>query len=334
MDIIFEKTKKTGIIKLNRPEALNALNYDMAKKFSYQLNEWEKNDSIEQILLLGEGKHFCAGGDVKSLSLGGKNTNLKRDFFFSEYKLNYQINNFSKPYLSLWNGVVMGGGIGLSLYGNFRIVTDTTKFAMPETAIGFFPDVGGSYFLSKIKNNYGIFLALTGNVIGPLEILNLGLGTHYCPSKETDNFIDMYIESGILKEFNASSLKKENELIDKISISKLFDGEIKTIFKKLKEHDSNNAEILLNILEKKCPMSLAVTLELLKKGKSKNLKECLEMEYKLSQNMVNRDDFDEGIDAVLVSKHHNPNWNPSSINDIEQNHVNKLFEFNSKTLKL
>ena len=185
MDIVFEQVKSTGIIKLNRPKALNALNFEMSEKFSYQLSEWCKNDSIKQVLLIGEGKHFCAGGDVKSLSLEGKESSLRKDFFFSEYKLNYQISNFKKPYLSLWNGVVMGGGIGLSLYGDYRIVTDTTKLAMPETAIGFFPDVGGSYFLSRIKNNYGIFLGLTGHVINSYEILSLGLGTHYCPNNQT-----------------------------------------------------------------------------------------------------------------------------------------------------
>ena len=334
MDITFEIRKTTGVIKVNRPKALNALNYDMAKKFSYQLNQWGKDDRIEQILLLGEGKHFCAGGDVKSLSLDGKKSNLRRNFFFLEYKLNYQINNFPKPYLSLWNGVVMGGGIGLSLYGKYRIVTDTTKLAMPETAIGFFPDVGGSYFLSRIKNNIGIFLALTGNVIDSYEVLNLGLGTHYCPTNQTENLIDQYIEKGNIKEFNKHSLENNKYLFSQMPISELFEGNIKTIFNKLKTHGSNFSKNILEILKSRCPMSLAVTIELIKKGKNKTLKECLEMEYALSQNMVLRDDFDEGIDAVLISKHHNPNWNPSSINDINQKHVNELFEFNSKRLIL
>ena len=330
MDIVFEQVKSTGIIKLNRPKALNALNFEMSEKFSYQLSEWCKNGSIKQVLLIGEGKHFCAGGDVKSLSLEGKGSPLRKDFFFSEYRLNYQISNFKKPYLSLWNGVVMGGGIGLSLYGNYRIVTDTTKLAMPETAIGFFPDVGGSYFLPRIKNNFGIFLALTGHVLGSNEILNLGLGTHYCPNSEIENFIDQYITKGNIKEFKIPDENISKNTIDHALIKECFEGDIKNIYKKLQSKKID----LFKILNKKCPMSLAATSVLLNKGKDKDLKQCLEMEFKLSQNMVYRDDFDEGIDAVLISKHHNPNWKPSSIIDIDLKDVDKLFELNSNTLKL
>ena len=330
MDIIFSELNNTGIITLNRPKALNALNLDMAKKLFDKLKEWENNNNIKRVLLIGEGKHFCAGGDVKNLSLEGKESPLRKDFFFSEYKLNYQISNFKKTYLSLWNGVVMGGGIGLSLYGNYRIVTDTTKFAMPETAIGFFPDVGGSYFLPRIKNNVGIFLALTGHVIDSNEILNLGLGTHYCPNSEIENFIDQYIMEGNIKEFKIPAENSSKKSINHALINECFEGDITNIFKKLQ---SKNID-LFNILNKKCPMSLLATSTLLNKGKSKDLKQCLEMEFNLSQKMVYRDDFDEGIDAVLISKHHNPNWNPSSIIDIELKDVDKLFELNSNTLNL
>tara|TARA_Y100001970_G_scaffold28613_1_gene35099 strand:+ start:5285 stop:6277 length:993 start_codon:yes stop_codon:yes gene_type:complete len=330
MDIIFEQLKETGIIKLNRPKALNALNYDMSEKFSYQLDEWEKNEDIKRVLLVGEGKHFCAGGDVKSLSLKGKSSELRKNFFLSEYKLNYKISNFKKPYLSLWNGVVMGGGVGLSLYGNYRIVTDTTKFAMPETSIGFFPDVGASYFLPRIKNNFGIYLALTGHVINSNEILKLGLGTHYCPYNQTENFIDQYVMKGNIKQFKIQPNNSSGELYNNSLIYECFQGDIKNIFKKLQ---SSNME-LFNILNKKCPMSLAATSFLLEKGRNKSLKQCLEMEFKLSQNMVYREDFDEGIDAVLISKHNKPNWNPSTIIDINLKEVDKLFESNQDSLKL
>jgi len=334
MDIIFEEINETGIIKLNRPKALNALNFDMSEKFSHQLNEWKKNDKIKQVLLIGEGKHFCAGGDVKSLSLAKKTSSLKKKFFLSEYKLNYQISNFPKPYMSLWSGVVMGGGIGLSLYGNFRIVTDTTKIAMPETAIGFFPDVGGSYFLSRMKNNFGVFLGLTGHVINSNIILNLGLGTHYCPNDKSKDLIDQYITTGKFKKIQ-SPKTNNNELLESFDfINNCFEGDINNIFEKLEKNQDEQSKKYLEIMEKKCPMSLAVTAELLERGKNKGLKECLEMEYQLSQNMVYRDDFDEGIDAVLVSKHHKPKWHPSSINDINKNDVNNLFQFNEKKIKL
>ena len=148
MEIKFEIIRSTGVITLNRPQALNALNIDMAEQFSETLNKWSADKKIKRVLLKGEGKHFCAGGDVKKVHMSGYKSNLRQNFFSTEYKLNYEIYNFPKPYMSIWKGVVMGGGVGLSIYGDYRIVTDTTKFAMPETAIGFFPDVGGRYFLS------------------------------------------------------------------------------------------------------------------------------------------------------------------------------------------
>ena len=171
MDIVFSETNQTGIIKLNRPKALNALNLEMAKKFHDKLLEWEEKDNILRVLLVGEGKHFCAGGDVKSLVLAGKENSLKHDFFKIEYKLNYLISQFSKEFLSVWNGVVMGGGVGLSIYGDHRLATDNSKFAMPESAIGFFPDVGGSYFLSNLPGNIGKYIGLTGEVLGLNELI-------------------------------------------------------------------------------------------------------------------------------------------------------------------
>ena len=139
--IQFSIKNKTGIIKLNRPEVLNALNYDMASNFLDVLLEWKQSTKIDRLLLYGEGKSLCAGGDVKSLFLSSSKNNLKESFFQKEYLLNNTINEFTKNYLSIWDGIVMGGGVGLSIYGTHRLVSEKAKFAMPETAIGFFPDV-------------------------------------------------------------------------------------------------------------------------------------------------------------------------------------------------
>ena len=142
--------------------------------------------NIKRVLLKGEGKAFCAGGDVKSVFLSSKISDLKKKFFFQEYKLNYAISQFNKPYLSIWNGIVMGGGVGLSIYGSARIATEKTKFAMPETAIGFFPDVGGSYFLTKIIRNVGLYLGLTGQVMNFEEVVFFDLATHYFNSEKIE----------------------------------------------------------------------------------------------------------------------------------------------------
>jgi len=330
MEINFEIIRSTGVITLNRPQALNALNLDMAEQFSETLNKWSADKKIKRVLLKGEGKHFCAGGDVKKVHLSGNKSNLKKNFFSTEYKLNYEIYNFPKPYMSIWNGVVMGGGVGLSIYGDYRIVTDTTKFAMPETAIGFFPDVGGSYFLSRLKDNIGLLLGLTGYILNANEILSLELGTHYCPINELDNLIDEYISKGTINNFIKTPLDNSSILINTNLISECFNGNIQDILNKIK-NSSLNDKLYQNIINK-CPMSLFVTNELIKKGRKKSLKECLEMEFNLSQKMVYRNDFNQGIDAVLISKTHKPKWDPELLEDINLNEVESFFEENKNQL--
>ena len=200
--IEFTIKSTTGMIKLNRPDSLNALNFDMANKFYDQLLKWKQDKSIKQILLFGEGKGLCAGGDVKSLFLSSNKNNLKKEFFQIEYKLNNSINEFTKPHLSIWDGIVMGGGIGLSIYGNMRLATEKAKFAMPETAIGFFPDVGGSYFLSRLQKGIGLYIGLTGKACNARDLMDLGLATHYFPSDELSQTIEKYIEEENLNQSN------------------------------------------------------------------------------------------------------------------------------------
>ena len=322
MEIIFEVKNSTGIITLNRPKALNALNLNMAIQFSAKLKEWENDNKIERVLLLGEGKHFCAGGDVKSVHLSGPFSELKREFFSREYSLNLQIKNFPKPYMSIWHGVVMGGGVGLSIYGDYRIVTDNTKFAMPETSIGFFPDVGGSFFLAKLKNNLGKYLGLTGELVQSKDLINFNLATHYCPENKINNLINQYIIDGSIISYELeSSSFFTNEKLDFINNN--FSGNIHEIYNNILA--VNDQFDLLDKLKHKCPMSLAVTALLLKDSSNRSLKDCLEMEYRLSQKMTNRQDFGEGIQAVLIKKHHNPKWKPNSINEIDINELDKLF---------
>ena len=332
--IIFEVNNKTGIVKLNRPEALNALDLEMASLFFEKLKEWNSNKNIERILLKGQGKAFCAGGDVKSLFGSSIDSQLKKNFFNKEYKLNYMISKFKKPYLSIWDGIVMGGGVGLSIYGNLRIATENTKFAMPETAIGFFPDVGASYFLSRLKKKIGVFLGLTGQVVSANEVMQFGLATHYFDSSNLSNVIDHYIKKGSLPISENITVKKNDILHNLDFIENVFNGTIKEIFEKLQNSNSDFAKNTLKILKKRCPMSMLVTLELLKKARSLSLKECLEMEYQLSQHIVYRDDFNNGVENVLIKKVHDIGWKPSSIDDINQDELIFLFETHVEKLGL
>ena len=334
MDIVFSETKQTGIIKLNRPKALNALNLEMAKKFHDKLLEWGEKDNILRVLLVGEGKHFCAGGDVKSLVLAGKENSLKHDFFKIEYKLNYLISQFSKEFLSVWNGVVMGGGVGLSIYGDHRLATDNSKFAMPESAIGFFPDVGGSYFLSNLPGNIGKYIGLTGEVLGLNELIFFGLATDYFQSNKIEDVKEKFITRGEISHDNFE-VKNDTYLIKNMNlINELFNGNIQTIISNLKIHNSEFSKKILDILLVKCPMSLAISTKLIDDAKGKSLKECLETEFQLSQKIVYRSDFDNGVNSVLISKDHNPIWEPSTIDEINIEDLDFYFETHTENLYL
>ena len=330
--INYSVKNNTGIIKLNRPKALNAINFEMVVIFTETLLKWRDDPSIRQVLLLGEGNSLCAGGDVKSLFLSSNKNDLKKIFFQKEYFLNNLINEFSKNYLSVWDGLVMGGGIGLSIYGNYRLTSEKTKFAMPETAIGFFPDVGGSFFLSQLKKGVGMYLGLTGNICNARDIMELGLATHYIPSKLLPKTIEKYIEKGVLNELNYYPEMSSDINSNKKFIEDTFQYDLPKIISILKNSKDEFGQKIYKHILTRCPMSLATTVKLLKNAQSKNLKECLEIEYQLSQRMVYREDFNNGVDSVLINKNHKANWNPSSVENIDYGEVDKMFEFHVEKL--
>ena len=332
--INFSVQNETGIIKLNRPDALNALNYEMAVNFLDFLIKWKQDKKINRILLHSEGKSFCAGGDVKSLFFSSGKNNLKEIFFQKEYLLNNHINEFSKKYLSIWDGIVMGGGVGLSIYGTDRLVSEKAKFAMPETAIGFFPDVGGSYFLSRLKKGKGLYLGLTGNTCNARDMIDLGLATHYIKSEHMLKAKKEYIENGnIIKTYNYPEMDSEISTNQNF-IEDVFQGTLKEIMNKLKISKSIFSKKIYSHLLTRCPMSLAVTERLINLNKSKTLKESLNIEYQLSQHMVYRDDFNNGVESVLINKDNKPRWNPSKIDEVNDNELNKMFEDCTKKLYL
>jgi len=330
--INFSVKNNTGIIKLNRPKALNAINFDMVVILTETLLKWRDDPLIRQVLLLGEGNSLCAGGDIKSLFLSSNQNDLKKIFFQKEYFLNNLINEFSKNYLSVWDGLVMGGGVGLSIYGNYRLTSEKTKFAMPETAIGLFPDVGGSFFLSRLKKGVGIYLGLTGNICNARDIMDLGLATHYVPSKLIPETIKGYMRKGVLNELDYYPSMSSDISSNKKFIEDTFQYDLTKIISILKNSKDEFGQKIYTHILTRCPMSLAITVKLIKNAQSKTLKECLEIEYQLSQHMVYREDFNNGVDSVLISKNHKANWNPTTVESIDYSEVDKMFELHVEKL--
>lgn len=340
-EVIFERKDDKGIITLNRPKQLNALNLSMAKLLYSQLRKWETDNTLRMVIIKGNGdKAFCAGGDVKAIALEGKNSKLSKEFFREEYRLNNQIGSLSVPYISFLNGIVMGGGVGLSVHGVYRVATEKSVFAMPETAIGLFPDVGSSWLLPRLPGKLGLYLGLTGHRLEGRDLYKAGIATHFvCSAKleELENDL-LRLKNADLKKIDAlltrfqeqweQDFKKEFSLKPYIGrINSVFGAEsVEKIIETLKNDQSEWAKKTLEVLTKVSPTSLKVAYSQYHKGINMSLPDCLKMEYRIVQNFMNNHDFFEGIRALLIDKDNNPKWKPSTLSEVTEQLVESYFE--------
>lgn len=337
-EILFSQDSGVGVIMLNRPDVLNALSTDMCLKLDEQLKEWESNDEINIVIIEGAGeKAFCAGGDVRSIVEQGHQDNvIAKEFFSTEYKMNARIYHFSKPFIALLDGIVMGGGVGVSIHGSHRIVTEKTLFAMPESAIGLIPDVGGSYFLPRLPGALGRYLGLTGARLKGSDILYAGIGTAYMSSDKINDFVEALKNEDIISHDDVDQLIAKiaedpghapidefRDLID-AAFSELT---VEDIFEHLSEIDHDWARETYAVLKKMSPISLKVITEQLNRGGKLEFDDCMIMEYRIVCAISAYDsDFYEGVRAVLIDKDHNPNWMPAKLDDV--NHEMVLAHFN------
>ncbi|MFN3190253.1 MAG: enoyl-CoA hydratase/isomerase family protein [Aureliella sp.] len=351
--VIISRAGPIGVMELNRPRALNALNLEMVLAIRQALTQWSDDDDVAAVLITGVGERaFCAGGDVKSLALAvhagqsGPGT-LPHDFLKAEYATNLTIAEFPKPYVSLLDGITMGGGVGVSLHGDFCVATNHTRWAMPETGIGFFTDVGASYFLSRL-GPLGTLLGLTGEVLSAGECVLTGVATHFAKQTSPEDILERMqtaISKSLSTESRLSELKaclpqdqplpesaNRVQKLTRLAEASCTAGSIEEVSREL-HFISNDPSDELNelardcfsTLTKRCPFSLAVVLELLRRGGKLNLAEALEMEFQLSQNIIARDDFYEGIRAVLIDKDQSPKWSPANIESIAHDAVSRAF---------
>ncbi|MFH4976195.1 hypothetical protein AB6A40_002904 [Gnathostoma spinigerum] len=340
IDIASEGSKR--IIILNRPKALNALNLPMVRYLYPVLKEWNNDEKVSMVIIKGAGsKAFCAGGDVvavtKSARARDPSQTVHKNFFREEYTLNHLIGRLSKPFVALIDGVTMGGGCGLSVHGPFRIATERTVLAMPETALGLFPDVGGSYFLPRLPHNLGMFLALTGHRLLGADVFHAGLATHYVPSDHLDNLEKELIHipnadvndnsiRSVLNKYHFKALPPFSLSSDLKEIEALFDGEsIENIFTKLKNNGGKFASEQLRLLSRMSPTSMKITFRQLKNGARMRFDEVFTMEYRMSQRCMDGNDFHEGCRAVLIDKDRNPKWIPSTLEEVTEDMVNSYF---------
>jgi enoyl-CoA hydratase len=341
-EIIFEEMPgvdgNLGLITLNRPEALNALNQNMFTLLNKQLEVWDTADHIKAVVIRAvEGRAFCAGGDIRSAYQRAKENDPTLPTFFSdEYRMNQRIYHFSKPYIALMDGITMGGGVGISIHGSHRVATPRYVFAMPETGIGFYPDVGATYFLPRLRNKVGYYLGLTGAKINYYECLALGLIDHLVASEAFPDILKKLAETSLANNPDATVSEilnfhtvpnGQSELMNKISAIEVCFSKntIEEIMKALEYFPDAWCQQTETILSTKSPTSLRVTLRQLQEGSKLKFDECMKLEYRLTSRFIHGHDFFEGIRAVVIDKDYAPKWKPAKLNMVTQADVDSYF---------
>lgn len=342
-DLIVCRDGAAGIIRLNRPKTINALTLGMTRGIVAALDAFEADPGVSLILLEGAGERgLCAGGDIRGLYESAKaGGDLGPVFWREEYILNARIPVFPKPYVAYMDGLVMGGGVGISAHGMNRIVTEKTKMAMPEVSLGFFPDVGGTWLLSRAPGEVGTYYALTGKAMSGADAVYTGAADVLIASADWPALRDALANAplqasggdvrAILSRFattgNQAPIEAHRDLIDRAFAH----DAMEEIVAALKQEGSEFALATLKTLSENSPTALKVTLELLRRArKSKSLKECLVREYNSALTVFTSGEFVEGVRAVIIDKDRNPKWSPARLEDVTPDIVEKYFTPNAR----
>ena len=332
-DVLTETDGKVGRIRLNRPQAIHALNHPMCSAMIAALARWRTDAEVQAVLIDHvEGRGFCAGGDVRALAESAAGDGAAaRAFFHEEYRLNHLLFSYAKPTVAFMDGITMGGGVGISQPCRFRVATELTRFAMPESGIGLFPDVGGGWYLSRLPGRVGQWLALTGARIDGPECLYLGLATHYVPSAALEDVKARIAEhpdriAGILGQ--ASVTAPPAKIADNLPlINKLFASDrLEEIVAALEADPSEWAASELATLRAKSPTTCKVSLRELAEGaRMADFADEMRQEYALAAHIIQRGDFAEGVRAVLIDKDNAPRWNPATPEAVTDHMIDTIF---------
>jgi enoyl-CoA hydratase len=338
-DIRFERRGRLGVVVLDRQAALNALTHDMVRDFSLQLSAWRGDDSVAAVLVkAAQGRAFCAGGDIVAVTGLARSGGVAAavPFFRDEYRLNWRIHTFPKPYVALIDGITMGGGVGISVHGTYRVATERTRFAMPETGIGFFPDVGGTWFLPRCPGAVGMYLGLTGAPLTGADCLDAGLATHTVPCArlpELESALADAAGSDRANEAVASCLARpqddvgERRLLDvREQINACFGTDsLDGTLAELAREGSGFGAAQLAELGRKSPFALALTWAQLRRGRRLSIEEALRLEFRMVHRMLAGPDFAEGVRALLVDKDRRPRWRHAELRQVTAAELEECF---------
>ncbi|WP_338486770.1 enoyl-CoA hydratase/isomerase family protein [Pseudomonas trivialis] len=342
-DVLAEVRNHIGHLTLNRPAGLNALTLDMVRSLSRHLQAWADDPQVYAVVLRGAGeKAFCAGGDIRSLYDSFKaGDTLHEDFFVEEYALDLAIHHYRKPVLALMDGFVLGGGMGLVQGADLRVVTERSRLAMPEVAIGYFPDVGGSYFLPRIPGEIGIYLGVTGVQIRAADALYCGLADWYLESERLTD-LDQKLDD---LRWHGAPLKDLQGVLARLAVQQLPDAplaglrraidhffalpDVPSMVEQLQQvtvADSHEWAITTaSLMQTRSPLAMAVTLEMLRRGRRLPLEQCFALELHLDRQWFEHGDLIEGVRALIIDKDKAPRWNPPSLHELKAAHVERFF---------
>ena len=332
-EVLISAKKNVGRITLNRPKALHALTLSMCETMIEALLKWQADPEIDMIMIDHSGERgFCAGGDIRMLAESGAGDGVEaRKFFHTEYRLNHLLFHYDRPIVAIMDGVVMGGGVGISMPAHYRIATERTTFAMPETGIGLFPDVGGGWYLSRLPGRLGQFLALTGARLDGAECLWAGLATHYLPSDKLAEAKARIAEhpdriAGILAELSVTPPSARiEENADKIAHHFRSDR-LEDIVASLESDDSDWAMKERATLGTKSPQTCKVALrQLAEAERLTDFADEMRMEYRIASRVLTRPDFAEGVRAVIVDKTNDPRWDPATPEGVSDALLDSIF---------
>lgn len=340
-EVLVKQEGGVGHIVLNRPKALHALNLAMCETILQALGQWASDESIHLVVIThaDDTRGFCAGGDIRMLAESGASDGAEaRAFFATEYRMNAAIKAFPKPYLAVMDGVTMGGGVGLSVHGTHRVATERTLFAMPETGIGLFPDVGGGWFLPRLQGELGTWLALTGARLKGADVATARVATHFLPSELVPNLMAQIAQA----DFSGGAAEMLGEILKNLThqvpagsfmshmpvINACFKHDAaEDIIAALKADGSEWALKQVETIASKSPETVKVALRQVREGAAaETFEDNMKMEYRIGWRKVCSPDFLEGVRAVIIEKDHAPNWLPSKLEEVSEADVARYFE--------
>lgn len=334
-EITTEIIGTAGVITLDKPETLNALTQDMVKVIADAIERWREDDRVYHVIIRASGgRAFSAGGDIRNLYVRGRSHyEATLEFFAEEYRLNVAIREYPKPYIALIDGIVMGGGVGVSVNGRYRVGTENIRFAMPEVGIGFFPDVGGTWFLPRFPGKYGHYCALTGARLKQDEAMATGVLTHRIAAGALAALFDALTKSedavACLAE-RCDDPSPAPSLPNRDAVDTCFDGEtVEGIVRRLEAAAGDHRDFgaaTAATLRSKSPTSLKIALRQMQVGETATFRDCMKAEYRIVSHVLKGEDFYEGVRATIVDKDNAPQWRPEHLEDINAGDIDVYFE--------